>query len=107
MTSKMDWKFGARLSEVILAPARRAVGGLGGVEKARLRKFFSWTGAVAPEIGWIERALLSLRIVRVSVGIRRGTIDDCGGSLCHSRLVEWGIEWGNSAIQKEKDHDYS
>jgi hypothetical protein len=27
--------------------------------------------------------------------------------LCHSRLVEWGIEWGNSAIQKEKDHDYS
>ncbi|MGD8916289.1 MAG: hypothetical protein PVH35_06795 [Syntrophobacterales bacterium] len=104
----MDWKFGARLSEVILAPARRAVGGLGGVEKARLRKFFFVDRRSSPG-DRLDRtgAFKPSHRQGIGVGIRRGTIDDCGGSLCHSRLVEWGIEWGNSAIQKEKDHDYS
>lgn len=35
----------------------------------------------AAEIGWMEVALLGVRIVEVSVGISRGTIVDCRGYL--------------------------
>jgi len=40
MPSKMDWKNGARLSEVIPALAQIALGGCRGVEKAGLREIF-------------------------------------------------------------------
>ncbi|MGB6378298.1 MAG: hypothetical protein WBG24_16415, partial [Syntrophobacteria bacterium] len=56
--------------------------------------FFSWAGAVAARIGWIEVALLSVRIVGVSVGIGRGKIVDCGCCLGRFRLDLWGIVWG-------------
>ena len=60
---------------------------------------------LAAVIGWIEVALLSLPIARVSApqGIGRGTIVDSGVSLVHSRFIEWGIQWGKTIRQKEKD----
>ena len=46
-------------------------------------------GVAAAEIGWIEVALLSLRIVEVSVvGIGHGTIVDSGGDLGVVRCSE-------------------
>jgi len=44
MSSKMDWKNGARLSEVNPASAQGRKGGYPGVEKAGLREIFSLGG---------------------------------------------------------------
>ena len=47
----MDWKFAARLSEVIPASAQGALGGWGGKNGA-YRRFFLCAGVVSTGVGW-------------------------------------------------------
>ncbi len=62
---------------------------------------------VAVWIGWIEVGRLTLRFAEVSVGIGRGKIVDCGGSLARFRLDEWGMVWGNRRRKRKRTRDYS
>ena len=63
-----------------------------------------WTVVVAAaRIGWIEVALLSVRIAGVSVGIGRGKIVDCTGCLAVRMLVSVGYRVGNKGKKKKKD----
>ena len=55
---------------------------------------------VAVWIGWIEVALLSVRIAGVSVGIRQGMIVDCEGYLGVGLV-------GGQGSPKEKAHEFS
>ncbi len=94
-------KFGARISEHLPAPASESKGGSWGglrirvLVGLRLFELAGVRGRVQAGVGSIEVALLSVRIAGVSgVGIGRGTIVDCRGSLAVRMLASVGYGVG-------------
>jgi hypothetical protein len=57
----------------------------------------------AARIGWIEVGCLSVSNFGVRLGIRRGKIVDCGGSLAVRMLASVGYGVGNTGQKKKKD----